>query len=136
MPEILTDIISKVVEVLWSKGPTGMLIVTTVAGWAAAAYIFVQNKVPKKAKKSEPDHIEYIKKVHEKHVQALGELNEKYNHAIMGLNEKRIEDLKSLASEYNELASNTLSTLDRLIEQLSSRKADQSPIDGDDNGSN
>ncbi len=136
MPELLTDIAAKLVEVLWAKGPTGMLIVTTIAGWASAAYVWMQTRVPKKPKKSESDHIEYIKKVHEKHVVTLGELNEKYNHAIMGLNEKRIDDLKSLASEYNELASNTLSTLDRLIEQLSVRKVDPANSDGDDDGSN
>jgi hypothetical protein len=77
-----------------------------------------------------------IRKLHDKYLNSINELNTKYNSMMMDLNEKRIEDMRDLARDYNTLASNTLSTLDRLIEQLGSRRPDLKQfLNGDDNGS-
>jgi hypothetical protein len=133
---MLSTLISQLIETLWDKGPVGMIIAVALVGWVSAVYLFFKNRG--KQKKTEPTTIDYvvdIKKLHDKYLSSITELNAKYNAMMMDLNEKRIEDMRELASDYNALASNTLSTLDRLIEQLGSRRPDLAKIlPGDNDG--
>jgi hypothetical protein len=135
--DILLTFFSEVIKALWDKGPFGMLSAATLVGWGSAAYLYVRSRG--KVKKTEPTTVDYvsdIKKLHDKYLSSINELNEKYNTTILDLNEKRIDDIRDLARDYNILASNTLSTLDRLIEQLGSRRHDlKSTLSGDDDGS-
>lgn len=136
MFELLSTLFSKAIETLWDKGPVGMAMAAALVGWVAAVFLFIKSRG--KQKKTEPTAIDYvtdIKKLHDKYLNAINELNHKYNAMMMDLNEKRIDDLRDLAKDYNILASNTLSTLDRLIEQLGSRRPDLVQIlSGDENG--
>lgn len=135
--DVLLAFFSQVITTLWGSGPMGMLAAATLVGWGSAIYLYVKNRSrPKKTEPTTIDYVSDIKKLHDKYLTSLNELNNKYNSTILDLNEKRIEDMRDLARDYNLLASNTLSTLDRLIEQLGSRKSDLTPIfSGDDDGS-
>jgi len=133
MIEILAVFLEKLVTTLWASGPIGMFAATAVAGWGAALVVFLKSKI--KVKKTEPTTIDYIseiRKLHDKYLISINELNHKYSESMMDLNEKRITDLKDLSKDYNQLASDTLATLDRLIEQLSPRKSESVLQSGDD----
>lgn len=137
MLDLITTLFTQLVKSLWDEGPTGIAAAFAIVGWGAAAYVWMKNRVGK-PKKTEPTTIDYvndIKKLHDKYAASLNELNEKYNEVIQDLNEKRIYDYKEISKDYNQLASDTLKTLDRLIGQLSSRKVDLSSFNtGEDNG--
>src|SRR3972149_3020890 len=134
--DVLITLFSQLIETLWKSGPIGMLAAAVLVGWGTAAYLFLKGRG--QTKKTEPTTIDYvsdIKKLHDKYLTTINELNQKYNTDMMDVNEKRISELKEITRDYNQLAADTLATLDRLIGQLSSRRTDlglTSP--GDNNG--
>lgn len=117
-----------------------MAVATALVGWVIAGYLVFKfrGKRTKKEELTPVEYISYIKKLHDKQYGTLQDLNEKYNSIISDLNKERIQDMKDLAQDYNELASNTLRTLDKLIEQFGPKNPEQKNLtqgdltDGDD----
>ncbi len=51
---------------------------------------------------------------------------------MQGLSDERIQDLKGLTDDYNNLAAHTLQTLDRFVYSIELRRTNKKRSNGDD----
>lgn len=119
-------------QLMISYGPMGMgWIISTVLAW----FIYKSKGESKREKERIQDKLlktkdEYVQKVQEMN-DKLTELNAKHTEIINHISEKRVEDLKELTDDYNQLATNTLITLDKFVVALEVSGARKSKKSGE-----
>jgi uncharacterized membrane-anchored protein YhcB (DUF1043 family) len=106
-------------KVLMAYGPSALgWIVSSVLGW----YLLKRKKDASERIDSIQDKLletkdEYIQKAQDMN-ERLIELNGKHAEIVNHISEQRVDDLKELTSDYNELATSMIHTLDRLTVAL------------------
>ena len=96
------------------------------AGWLIAFAMIIYQL---KQNRSKDMQLEAVRKEHAKTValwaERLTKLHEKQNAIISDLNEKRVDDLKELVGDYNEIANSMVSSLDKMAQAIKPRKSGQ-----------
>lgn len=117
------EIIQTILSALIAQGPLGILAAVGLCGWLAVAWLLKNQKGRKDdATKLRDAHLRETKKIHDEYQKKLEELNMRNAQFMIETTDKRVEDVKELTDDYNELATKTLETLDRLIFQLEVRR--------------
>jgi hypothetical protein len=140
------ELLEAIFTALVAQGPVGILAAVGLFGWVMTGWL-VKRQYGKKDEvtKAKDSHAREMKKMQEEHAKQIRELHdahhdqlttlhdeyhkemkiltEKHHSLMMDLAEKRVDDVKELTDDYNDLATNTLQTLDRLIYQLEVRRS-------------
>lgn len=122
MTETITAILETITSVIAPYGILGI-------GWIVSIGLFlVFIKAWASERKKSEASTETLEKVRGEYIEELKGmndelqiLNDKHNEIVNEISEKRIEDLKELTNDYNNLASSTISTLDRLVKVLENK---------------
>lgn len=99
-------------EALLEYGAFGLL---TIAGWGLAAYFLYRDF---KKKSDENASIKSKDKVIASKDEELKEVNQKLTSVTKELSDARINDLKEMTEEYNDVVTNVNHTLDKLTVAL------------------
>lgn len=117
------DIIKSIVDALIAQGPIGILAAVCLVGWVVCGWLYYKKlQVKDETSKLRDNHIKEVKRIHEEYNKRIFTTNEDYSRIILETADKRVADIKELSEDYNNLATDTLKTLDRLIYQIEVRK--------------
>lgn len=106
-------------QMLITHGPMSAgWILSVLLGWVLykvkIQYKKEKERIQERLLKTKDEYIEKIQEMNDK----LNQLNVKHSEIVNHISEKRVEDLKELTEDYNQLATNTLVALDRFVVAL------------------
>lgn len=115
----LISLLTLIQQYMMSYGPMGLgWLISAALAWfiykTKGDRIKEKDKTQEKLLKTKDEYVTKVQEMNDK----LNVLNAKHAEIISHISERRIDDLKELTDDYNQLATNTLITLDKFVVAL------------------